>query len=91
MICENDLRRSLIVIMVFTFNSITSFCCILFLVFIVVPHIPANAKWSQRGVTVAGGHENGDDFNQLSYPVGLCVDENRTVTIADSKNGRVVQ
>ncbi|CAF2030128.1 unnamed protein product, partial [Rotaria magnacalcarata] len=54
-------------------------------------NIPANAKWSQNGVTVAGGHREGGATNQLSYPHGLFVDDDQTVVIADYVNHRIMQ
>ncbi|CAF1262445.1 unnamed protein product [Rotaria magnacalcarata] len=53
--------------------------------------MPANAKWSQNGVTIAGGHGEGGATNQLFYPYGLLVDDNRTVVIADYWNHRIIQ
>ncbi|CAF2161924.1 unnamed protein product [Rotaria magnacalcarata] len=53
--------------------------------------IPANAKWSLNGVTVAGGNGQGGATNQLYYPWGLCVDDDQTVAIADSQNHRIIQ
>ncbi|CAM4862835.1 unnamed protein product [Rotaria socialis] len=54
-------------------------------------NIPANAKWAQNGVTIAGGHGNGDATNQLYYPLGLFVDDDQTVVIADHGNHRIMQ
>ncbi|CAF2106646.1 unnamed protein product, partial [Rotaria magnacalcarata] len=54
-------------------------------------NIPANAKWLQNGVTVAGGHGRGDATNQLNYPRGLFVDDDQTVVIADYLNHRIMQ
>ncbi|CAF2139632.1 unnamed protein product, partial [Rotaria magnacalcarata] len=48
-------------------------------------NIPANAKWSQNGVTIAGGN------GQLYYPHGLVVDDDQTVVIADTENNRIMQ
>ncbi|CAF1209428.1 unnamed protein product, partial [Rotaria magnacalcarata] len=53
--------------------------------------IPANAKWSQNGVTIAGGNGAGCATNQLYYPYGLFVDDNQTVVIADCWNHRIMQ
>ncbi|CAF2033919.1 unnamed protein product, partial [Rotaria magnacalcarata] len=47
-------------------------------------NIPANDKWTQNGVTIAGGNGKGGATNQLSYPVGLFVDDDQTVIIADT-------
>ncbi|CAF5187733.1 unnamed protein product, partial [Rotaria magnacalcarata] len=56
-----------------------------------IPNIPADAKWAQYGMTVAGGDGNGKATNQLSYPAGLFVDDDQTVFIADSWNNRIMQ
>ncbi|CAF1324657.1 unnamed protein product, partial [Rotaria magnacalcarata] len=53
--------------------------------------IPANAKWSQNGVTIAGGHGEGGATNQFVYPYGLFVDDDLTVVIADYENHRIMQ
>ncbi|CAF1480336.1 unnamed protein product [Adineta steineri] len=53
---------------------------------------PINAKWKQNGVTIAGGHKNGNGLNQLYAPTGIYVDDDeRVVYIADMMNNRVVQ
>ncbi|CAF1290018.1 unnamed protein product, partial [Rotaria magnacalcarata] len=54
-------------------------------------NIPANAKWKQNGVTIAGGHGQGDATNQLDYPWGLFVEDDQTVVIADRENHRIMQ
>ncbi|CAF4567355.1 unnamed protein product, partial [Rotaria socialis] len=54
-------------------------------------NIPANAKWAQNGVTVAGGNGRGDATNQLHWPYGLFVDYDQTVIIADYYNHRIMQ
>ncbi|CAF4385548.1 unnamed protein product, partial [Rotaria magnacalcarata] len=54
-------------------------------------NIPANAKWSQNGVTIAGGNGSGNATNQLNSPCGLFVDDDQTVTIADWWNNRIIQ
>ncbi|CAF1256132.1 unnamed protein product [Adineta steineri] len=53
--------------------------------------IPLGAKWSQTGVTVAGGNGQGDGNNQLNKPTGLFVDDDQTIYIADSANHRIVE
>ncbi|CAF4683096.1 unnamed protein product, partial [Rotaria socialis] len=53
-------------------------------------NIPANAKWKQNGVTIAGGHGKGNATNQLSFPRGLFVDDDQTVVIADYSNHRIM-
>ncbi|CAF1444683.1 unnamed protein product, partial [Rotaria magnacalcarata] len=54
-------------------------------------NIPANAKWSQNGVTIAGGNGEWSDTNQLEHPHGLFVDDDQTVVIADTENYRIMQ
>ncbi|CAF4576610.1 unnamed protein product [Rotaria socialis] len=58
---------------------------------VVKPNIPANAKWIQNGVIVAGGNGAGTAANQLYYPHGLFVDGDQTVIIADNENHRIIQ
>ena len=54
--------------------------------------LPTNARWSQNGVTVAGGNEVGGAVNQLRYPYGLDIDDdNQSIVIADSWNNRIVE
>ena len=51
-----------------------------------------NARWSQNGVTVAGGNRNGDALNQLNCPCGLDIDDdNQSIVIADCWNHRIVE
>ncbi|CAF3530202.1 unnamed protein product, partial [Rotaria socialis] len=54
-------------------------------------NIPANATWTQNGVTIAGGHGQGGATNQLHWPRGLFVDDDQTVVIADHANHRIMQ
>jgi sugar lactone lactonase YvrE len=51
----------------------------------------AMARWSQNGVTVAGGHGEGSLTNQLKWAEGLFVDEEDTVIVADFHNHRIVE
>ena len=54
--------------------------------------LPTNARWSQNGVTVAGGNGNGNAINQLWSPYGLDIDDdNQSIVIADSGNDRIVE
>ena len=54
--------------------------------------LPTNARWSQYGVTVAGGNGYGNAINQLYYPCGLDTDDdNHSIVIADSWNHRIVE
>ena len=50
-----------------------------------------NARWTQNGLTVAGGNGKGNRINQLSYPYGLYVDDEQTVYVADQDNHRIVE
>ncbi|CAF2087345.1 unnamed protein product [Rotaria magnacalcarata] len=59
--------------------------------FSLLVNISANAKWSQNGVTIAGGHGLGGATNQLNFPIGLFVDDDQTVVIADCWNDRIMQ
>ena len=54
--------------------------------------LPTNARWSQNGVTVAGGHGEDNAVNQLTYPCGLDIDDdNQSIVIADCWNHRIVE
>ncbi|UJR07423.1 hypothetical protein I4U23_011709 [Adineta vaga] len=48
-------------------------------------------KFQQNGIIVAGGNGHGRQLNQLSYPQGIFVDENKTIFIADLANHRIVK
>lgn len=48
------------------------------------------ATWAQNGVTVAGGHGQGDGLNQLSLPAGFIIDAFQSLYIADSGNHRIM-
>ncbi|CAF4040279.1 unnamed protein product [Rotaria sordida] len=53
--------------------------------------IHPNARWQQNGLTVAGVNGQGNGIEQLSYPLGLYVDDNETIYVADQSNHRIVQ
>ncbi|CAF5084776.1 unnamed protein product, partial [Rotaria sp. Silwood1] len=53
--------------------------------------IHPNAKWSQNGITVAGGNGCGRETNQLYYPYGLYIDDDQTIYVADYYNRRIVE
>ena len=54
--------------------------------------LPTNARWSQNGVTVAGGNGLGNAINRLYYPNGLDIDDdNEIIVIADTWNHRIVE
>ena len=54
-------------------------------------NIPTNARWSQNGITVVGGNGRGNELNQLSNPMGICIDDDQTIYIADYHNHRIVE
>ncbi|CAF4809526.1 unnamed protein product, partial [Rotaria socialis] len=47
--------------------------------------------WKQNGVTIAGGNGRGNATKQLYWPLGLFVDDDQTVVIADFYNDRIMQ
>ncbi|CAF1532370.1 unnamed protein product, partial [Rotaria sp. Silwood1] len=53
--------------------------------------IHPNAKWSQNGLTVAGGNGWGSELNQLNHPFGLYIDDDQTIYVADRGNHRIVE
>ena len=54
--------------------------------------LPTNARWSQNGVTVAGGNGRGNALNQLLGPFRLDIDDdNQSIVIADTDNHRIVE
>ncbi|CAF3333778.1 unnamed protein product [Rotaria sp. Silwood1] len=55
---------------------------------VILPNIPANARWAENGVIIAG---YGNALNQLNSPCGLYVDDDQTVYIADRYNHRIVE
>ncbi|CAF4902833.1 unnamed protein product [Rotaria sp. Silwood1] len=54
-------------------------------------NIHSNARWQQNGITVAGGNRQGNGINQLSDPLGLYVDDDQTIYVADTSNHRIVE
>ncbi|CAF1167856.1 unnamed protein product, partial [Rotaria sordida] len=53
--------------------------------------IHPNARWQQNGITVAGGNGEGNGINQLSNPLGLYVDDDQTIYVADQLSHRIVE
>ncbi|CAF3565981.1 unnamed protein product [Adineta steineri] len=49
------------------------------------------SKFQQLGITVAGGNDDGPEFDQLSYPQGIFIDNDKSLYIADSENHRIVK
>ena len=48
-------------------------------------------KWRQNGVTVAGGHGQGNATNFFNHLRGLYTDEEDTLVVADFENHRIVE
>ena len=48
-------------------------------------------KWNLDRITVTGGNQQGNKYNQLSGPAGLDVDDDGTVYVADCNNHCVMQ
>ncbi|CAF1538987.1 unnamed protein product [Adineta steineri] len=48
-------------------------------------------KWKQNPIIVAGGNEEGQNLNQLNSPVGMFIDKNKNIFIADRDNHRIVE
>ncbi|CAF0862226.1 unnamed protein product [Adineta steineri] len=48
-------------------------------------------KWKRNAITVAGGNKHGQKLNQLYYPQGIFIDNNKTIFIADRWNNRTVE
>ena len=54
--------------------------------------LPPNTKWSQTGVTIAGGNGRGDAENKLDWPYALDIDDdNLTIVVAEWGNHRIVE
>ena len=49
-------------------------------------------RWMENGIVVAGGNGAGSGFNQLSSPMGMCIDnDDQTIYVADRSNHRIVE
>ncbi|UJR16632.1 hypothetical protein I4U23_003532 [Adineta vaga] len=53
--------------------------------------ITINARWSQNGITILGGHGPGDGLNQLRNPGTIDIDDENTVYVVDDNNHRVIE
>jgi len=53
--------------------------------------ICSNATWDTEGITVAGGHGQGSHIYQLDHPMGIFVDANSSIYVADTYNHRIVK
>lgn len=60
---SSSLRTSLYLLIIYYYIAIS----------LVIPNIPANAHWSQNGVTAAGGNGKGNARKQLYDPHGLFI------------------
>ncbi len=91
--CENpnkifiSLSLSLRSYFILSIHSISAFCPLRAAAIDIHP----NAKWQKNGLTVAGGNGQGNGINQLYYPLGLYVDDDQTVYVADWLNHRIVK
>ncbi|CAF1441982.1 unnamed protein product [Adineta steineri] len=47
--------------------------------------------YKQFGITVAGRNGHGEKFNQLCYPEGIFIDNDKSIYIADFGNDRIVK
>jgi len=84
MITSTSIRKNPLVVTI-----IINFCYIV--ESLDIPKTCDNSEWTQNGITVAGGHGQGSELNQLSRPVGIYVDDDQTLYIADYNNHRVVE
>jgi hypothetical protein len=56
-----------------------------------LPNINTSTTWIQNGITVAGGQGGGHRLNQLHYPLGIYIDDDQTIYVADQYNHRIVK
>lgn len=56
-----------------------------------IPVISDKVEWTQHSITVASGMGIYNATNQLSCPVGMYVDDDKTVYVADYDNHRIMQ
>ncbi|CAF4621115.1 unnamed protein product, partial [Rotaria sp. Silwood2] len=78
-----------------TLNNVNAYAHFNILFFIPVCFVSIdihpNAGWQQNGITVVGGNRQGNGINQLSKPLGMHVDDDQTVYVADQWNHRIVK
>ncbi|CAF0725519.1 unnamed protein product [Adineta steineri] len=58
---------------------------------IILLKMPKFNKYKQNAITVAGGNEKGQESNQLDRPLGIFIDKNKNIFIADYDNDRIVE
>ena len=80
MYCSIEWIGSLLLIRYFYFSSIADGI-----------KLKKEIQWTTDGVTIAGGHGNGNAHNQLSLSSGIFVDEDGSVIVADYNNHRVIE
>ncbi len=56
----------------------------------------SNTRWTQNGITIAGGNGSGHDLNQLYNPLSVSIDDdndedNQTIYVADYWNNRIIK
>jgi hypothetical protein len=56
-----------------------------------IPNLNIDKIWKQDATTTAGGHEKGNQLNQLSSPCGMLIDDDQTIYVADTDNHRIVE
>jgi len=60
--------------------------------FINITPTTTNLKWKQQATTIAGGNEEGNQFNQFHTPFGIYVDgQQQIIYVADSENHRIIK
>ncbi|CAF1525807.1 unnamed protein product [Adineta steineri] len=52
---------------------------------------PKFNRWKQNAITVAGGHREGQELNQLKGPYGIFIDKKKNIFIVDTSNHRIVE
>ncbi|CAF1375211.1 unnamed protein product [Adineta steineri] len=58
---------------------------------IILPKKPKFNKWEQNAITVAAENGQGQQLNQLNRPVGILIDKEKNIFIADNSNHRIVE
>ncbi|CAF1077478.1 unnamed protein product, partial [Didymodactylos carnosus] len=61
------------------------------IVLIFIPNINIDAKWIQKGLTVAGGHGEGEKLHKLYEPYNVSVYDHQIMYICDEHNHRIVE
>ena len=56
-----------------------------------IPDLNINQTWRQHGTTKAGTYEDGSEFDQLSDPRGMYIDNDQTIYVADTDHHRIME